>query len=169
MITVPDGSRLEPRRVQSRIRLGYAKTRLVDALDQWRQAARFLHVTPKDHHRIESEDVHVHRRSPRHARTRFGDRFHHKRGFGNAKAGAAVALGHCHSQPAIARERGMKIEREAAVIIFVQPIIGVEVRADFFDRRADRKLVRCKRKVHSLQATASVTPRAIMLSMASSP
>ncbi len=148
MITVLYGFGFEPCRIQARIGLGHAKTGFVRAGDQRRQPAAFLLVGAEYDDGIQAEDIHVDRRRARHAGARCGDRLHHERGFDDTETGAAVLLRHGDAEPAVARERLMKIVREAAIAVFFQPIIGVKAGADFFDGCANRELLWRKREVH---------------------
>ena len=43
-------------------------------------------------------------------------------------------LGHRDAEPAVARERLVKIGGKAAVGVLAQPVIGIEAGAEFFDR-----------------------------------
>jgi hypothetical protein len=44
-------------------------------------------------------------------------------------------------EPPVAGERLMKIQREAACRVLLQPVIGIEPGADLLDRGADRELI----------------------------
>ena len=58
-----------------------------------------------------------------HAAPRLGNRLHHDRRFGYAKAGATDAFGHRDPEPSGLRHRRMKIRRVNAFAIPLQPII----------------------------------------------
>ena len=82
---LPLGRGADFRRVQAGVGLGDGKACLVFAADQRRQHARLLFLGAEHHHRVEPEDVHVHRRSAAHAGAGFGDGLHQHRGFRDAK------------------------------------------------------------------------------------
>jgi hypothetical protein len=76
------------------------------------------------------------------------DRLQHQRGFGHAKAGAAIIGGHGDAKPAGLRQCLMKFMRKAAAAVPLEPIRVAELPADFLDRRFDGLLVFGKFEVH---------------------
>ena len=129
-------------RVEPDVRLGDGEASLVPACHQRRQHPLLLLVAAEHHDRVQSEDVHVQRRSARQPRPRLGDGLHHQRGFRHAETRPAVFLGDADPEPAGIREGAMKIVREAAVAVLGEPVIVAKTRADFLDRGADRLLLR---------------------------
>src|SRR5579883_73706 len=89
-------------------------------------------------------------RAARHAGARFRDRLHHDAGFGDAEPRAAIFLGNADAEPAVLGDRLMKIEREAAFSVALQPIFIVEAAADSGDGLADGFLFGGEREIHVL-------------------
>jgi hypothetical protein len=120
MVAVAQRARLELERVQPGVRLGHREAGLVAAGDQRRQPARLLLVVAEHHHRVQPEDVHVHRRSARQAGPGGRDRLHHQRRLGDAQARAAPGLRHRDAQPAGIGQRLVELVREAAVAVLAR-------------------------------------------------
>src|SRR6185436_18162073 len=93
-------------------------------------------------------------------------RLHHHRGLGNAQAGAAELLRHRDAEPAVARHRLVKVGREAAVAIALEPVVVRKARAQPRDRLADPLLLLRKGEVHRyfLCCTSPAIPSAIRMS-----
>src|SRR5262249_55215873 len=111
------------------------------------QHAALLLVGAEYDHRVEPENVHVHRRRTRHAGTRLGDRAHHDGGFGDAEPGSAKSLRHGNAEPAVGRKRHMELVRKAALAVALEPIVLGKARADFLDCVAHRLLLGCQLEV----------------------
>src|SRR5205823_5055419 len=104
--------------------------------ERWQPAALLL-LGAEHHHRVETEDIHVHRRAAGEAGARFGDRLHHHRGLADAEPRAAVRFRHRDAKPTVASASLVKIAGEFAVAIAREPVVVAEAVAKLADRLAN--------------------------------
>ncbi len=116
-VAPPHRAGFQLRRVEAGIGLGDREAGLLLAGDERGQHAALLCLGAEHHHRVQSENVHVHGGSARHAGAGFGDGLHHERRLGDAESGAAVFLRHGDAEPATFRERLMKIVGKTALTV----------------------------------------------------
>src|SRR5262245_32913592 len=150
------GARGEPRRIETDIGLGNRETGLLVSLHQRRQKAPLLRLAAEHHHRIEAEDVHVHRRGAGKGRARLGDCLHHHGGFGDAEPRTAISLGNSNAEPAGIGKGAMKVVRKVAVTVSCQPVVIAELGAKLQNCRADFLLGRGQ--VHRRHRSPSRVP-----------
>jgi len=75
--------------------------------------------------------------APAQARARLTDGLNQQGRLLYAQPGAAVLRRHADAQPACLGDGGMKVEREAAMAVFLQPVVCVELFAGTQHRLAD--------------------------------
>ena len=128
--------------IEAGVRLGDGETGLLFAADERRQHALLLLVGAEHHHRVEPENVHVHRGRSAHAGAGFRDRAHQHRGLRDAEPGAAIGLRHGDPQQLRAGHRAVEILREFGAPVLLQPIGVVEAAAQPLGQRPHLLLAR---------------------------
>src|SRR5688572_15894026 len=151
LVAAPFRFHLDLLRVQPGVGLSDGKASALLPGDERRKPAALLLLRAEYDDRIEAEDVHVHRRGAGEARARLGDRLHHHRRLGDAEPRAAVGLGHRDTEPAVARERLVKVGGESAFAVALEPVIVAEALAELRNRLADALLLGGERKIHLLR------------------
>jgi hypothetical protein len=126
------------------------------AADERRQHTLFLLFGSELDHGVEAEDVHVHRGRAGHAGAGLGDRLHHDRGFSDAEAGTAVSLRHRDTEQAGVGDASVKGVRECRLLVMLEPVGIVEVRAEPFRQLADLNLLGRVGEIHAQGPSGAV-------------
>ena len=153
MVAAALGAGFEPGRVEPGVRFGHRKAGLFRAGDQWRQKAALLLVAAKDDNRVQSENVHMDRRGAAEPRAQLGDRLHEYRGLGDAEPAAAVIRRHGDAEPPGLGHRPVKFVRKAALVVFREPVIVAEPRAEPQHRCPDLPLLLGQGEAHAALPT----------------
>ena len=141
MVAAAQGLGLEAGRVESGIGLGHGKAGLLVPGDQGRQKPALLLVGAEDDDRMQSEDVHVDRRSAAEPGPGFGDRLHQHRGLADAEPAAAIFRRHGDAEPTRFGHRPVKLVRKPALGVLREPVIVVEPGAQRSHRGPHLQLV----------------------------
>lgn len=137
---VLDGPGLQFQRVEARVRLRNAEARPVLARDQRHQHAALLLVRPKLPHRLQPENVHVHRAGTRVRRPALRNRLHHHRRLRDPQLTAPVLARHADAQPPVFGDCPVEFHREPVLLFRGSPVCVGELRTYLADGFADRAL-----------------------------
>lgn len=107
--------------------------------DQEQQHARLLCFAAKAHHRLQAEDIDMHRGHHRHAPP--ADLPHYQRRIGNARSRPAMFLRRGDAVPAAARDPSGEVMRKGTVAVARQPVGIVEEVALAGDGLGDGALI----------------------------